>query len=420
MRRLTLTEFSTLRAVALTPQERDGVRRLHPGIRLEPSAGTADLYDLTPDQRIGLVCLPTLIIEVRPKVPISSVLFLISYACEAVSWFDTLPPLAADLDAVEMIAAMLARQIEQATRRGLLNGYQSVEEGLTVPRGRILFDEQIRRRSGVAPPIEVRHDVFTSDVLENRLLLAALATMSQMRLRSSVVRRELVRALLLFGSVTRVRFDRSAVPEVGFTRLNQHYRPAVGLASIVLRSSSLDLGAGTAPGAAFLIDMNAAFERFVRRALREALGLDAVSFPERPRGGCLDEAGAVPLRPDLCLMQGGQIVWVGDAKYKRLPVGGYRNADLYQLLAYATALDLPGGTLVYAATDGIRATEHVVVKAGKRLRVVAIDLAAPRATILRQIESLAGYVEVHGFSTPLSAPSPPPTPHLTRASRQQR
>ncbi len=389
MRRLTLTEFSTLRAVALTPQERDGIRRLHPGIRLEASAGTADRYDLTPDQRIGLVCLPTLIIEVRPKVPISSVLFLISYACEAVSWFDTLPPLAADLDAVEMIAAMLARQIEQATRRGLLNGYQSVEEGLTVPRGRILFDEQIRRRAGVAPPIDVRHDVFTSDVLENRLLLAALATMSQMRLRSSVVRRELVRALLLFGSVTRVRFDRSAVPEVSFTRLNQHYRPAVGLASIVLRSSSLDLGAGTAPGAAFLIDMNAAFERFVRRALREALGLDSASFPERPRGGCLDEAGAVPLRPDLCLMRRGEVVWVGDAKYKRLPMGGYRNADLYQLLAYAVAMGLPGGTLVYAATAGVQAAEHVVLKAGKRLRVFAIDLTAPRAAILNQVEKLA-------------------------------
>lgn len=91
-------------------------------------------------------------------------------------------------------------------------------------------------------------------------------------------------------------------------------------------------------------------------------------------------------------MRGEDVVWVGDAKYKRLPMGGYRNADLYQLLAYAVAMGLPGGTLVYAATDGIQAAEHVVLKAGKRLRVFAIDLAAPRAAMLAQIGKLAQLV----------------------------
>ena len=41
-------------------------------------------------------------------------------------------------------------------------------------------------------------------------------------------------------------------------------------------------------------------------------------------------------------------LFVGDAKYKNLADRSAPNADLYQLLAYATALDLPGGTLIYA------------------------------------------------------------------------
>jgi 5-methylcytosine-specific restriction enzyme subunit McrC len=135
--------------------------------------------------------------------------------------------------------------------------------------------------------------------------------------------------------------------------------------------------------------MNLVFERFVRSALRAALGADLARFPDSSPSRHLDQAGVVPLKPDLCLLDGRRIVWVGDAKYKRLPVGGYRNADLYQLLAYAVALDLPGGTLVYAADEGVSAAEHVVMHAGKQLRVVALDLRAPRSKLLLQIRTLA-------------------------------
>jgi 5-methylcytosine-specific restriction enzyme subunit McrC len=395
LRRLTLTEFATEPGVALSAYERDAARRLHPGLRIEPTFGTEGRYDLTPDQRIGLISLPTLVIEVRPKVPITSVLFLVSWACDAVSWFDEQQPdFAQDLDVVEMLAIMLARTIERATRRGLLNGYQVEEEPLPAPRGRILFDEQIRRRLWVSPPIEVRHDVFTSDILENRLLLAALAAVAPVLRRSEEAKREVIRAQRLFGAVKRLHFSPSAVPDVVFTRLNRHYQPAISLASLLLRSASLELGAGGARGSAFLVDMNDVFESFVRSSLRAELGLDMASFPNRPPRTRLDQAGVVPLKPDLCLVEERRVLWVGDAKYKRLPAGAYRNADLYQLLAYAVALDLETGTLIYAADQGVREAEHVVVRAGKRLRVVALDLSVRPKAILRQIQEIAHPIRV--------------------------
>jgi 5-methylcytosine-specific restriction enzyme subunit McrC len=76
-------------------------------------------------------------------------------------------------------------------------------------------------------------------------------------------------------------------------------------------------------------------------------------------------------------------------RFVLLANGGYQNADLYQLLAYAVALDLPGGMLIYAADEGVSAAEHVVVHAGKRLHVVALDLLAPRAKVLQQIGTIA-------------------------------
>ena len=64
-----------------------------------------------------------------------------------------------------------------------------------------------------------------------------------------------------------------AVPEIRYTRLDEHYRPAVELARLIIENSSLELFEGEVAGASFLIDMNRVFEQFLYVALGEALGL---------------------------------------------------------------------------------------------------------------------------------------------------
>jgi hypothetical protein len=61
-----------------------------------------------------------------------------------------------------------------------------------------------------------------------------------------------------------------------------------------------------------------------------------------------DEAGRVRVLPDIVWKTGGTAVAVADAKYKAEKPAGYPNADLYQLLAYCTALGLRCGHLIYA------------------------------------------------------------------------
>lgn len=392
IRRLTLTEFRTSEAVPLTPEERDALRSAHPGLRVEPTMGRRDAYDITPDHHVGVVALPALVAEIRPKIPVYSAAFLISYAADAAAWRPESAELRPEDGLTELIAVMLARAVERSTRRGLLTGYLSVEESLSTPRGRLAFAEQLRRRPGVLVPMEVQHDVFTADIIENRILLGALRAMNTAPLRSHFARRELSRASRLFGEVSRVHFPRHAIPEPQVTPLNQHYGPALLLATTVLRSMSLDLGRAGPRGSAFLIDMNRVFEEFVRTALRDALNADRRSLPDRPREFYVDAAGTIPLRPDLCLLERGRPVWIGDAKYKRLPDGGYHNADVYQLLAYTVASGLPEGMLIYAADSGTTAAEHIVTNVMKRLRVLTLDLSQPPAAILQQIRSIAATI----------------------------
>ena len=68
----------------------------------------------------------------------------------------------------DALALALVSAARRAFSRGLLHGYRTEEEALQTVRGRIRFDDQIRRRFGVPLPVEVRYDEFTDDILANQ------------------------------------------------------------------------------------------------------------------------------------------------------------------------------------------------------------------------------------------------------------
>ena len=263
-------------------------------------------------------------------------------------------------------------------------------------RGRIRFGDQIRRRFDIPLPVEVGFDDFTEDIEENRLLRTALHALGRMPVRSPRARRS-VRALRpAFAAVEPGSYGRGAVPEITYTRLNEHYRPAVELARLIIESSSLELGRGEVAGTAFMIDMNEVFERFLRSALRTALRLREPQWPEgdRERRLTLDAAGEVHLIPDL-MWRGEwsrEPIFVGDAKYKRLAPARWPHADLYQMLAYCTAADLPSGLLVYAAGEEAEA-RHEIKHANKTIEVATLNLTGTPDAMLAEVERLAGTVK---------------------------
>jgi 5-methylcytosine-specific restriction enzyme subunit McrC len=390
IRRYTLQEYSTEVGVPLSRDEVLGIGMLAPSIAIAPSARGEGRFDLTPGSFVGAIRLGDVAIEIRPKIDIRHVLFLISYAVDPARWNQQSFDMAPEPSLVEAVVPSFVRQVRQAFHRGILRGYRSVEESLPTIRGRLRFDDQLRRRFGLFPPIEVRYDEYSEDIQENRLIKAAAVTLQQLALRSMRVLGELRGLMPPLEAVSLVEYGPRTLPEILYTRLNEHYRPAVELARLILRSSAFDLHHGSVRATAFLVDMNVVFEDFVVVALREALGVSAREFPQGAKGRALylDQEKRVTLKPDLSWWEGGHCRFVGDAKYKRTHVQGAPNADLYQLLAYTMATGLPGGLLVYAAGEEEPRSVHVR-EARKVIEVVALDLAVESRQLLSQIAALA-------------------------------
>jgi len=393
MRLLTLREYQPATAIRLSATERDDLRRLAPSIDITPAIGAEGCYDLRPGSEVGALNLGTLSIDIRPKLPIDRLLFMLSYAMQRGRWRDVPFDYGERSSLLEAIVPGFVAQVRRALARGVLQGYRVEEEALPTIRGRLRFDDQLRKRYGRFPPAEVRYDDFTEDIDENRLLKAAIARLGRLRLRSATTRRSLRAFDETLGSVRTIEYDARQIPEITWTRLNDRYRPAVELARLILRSTSFDLSHGGVRSSAFLIDMNTVFEDFVVIALREELRLSERAFPQGNRGHWLrlDTAGRISLKPDISWWDGPRCRFVGDIKYKKVKADGVLHPDLYQLLAYTIAANLPGGLLIYAAGED-EPVMHEIVTIGKRLEVVTLDLAGTPDEVLAQVEQVAGLV----------------------------
>lgn len=383
----------------LDVEQRDALAAGIPRLEIAPAHGEEGKYHLTPGAVVGAFQIGDLSVTIRPKVGIQKLIFLACYSMGAFELHEGERHYFEDAETLpDAMSLSLVAAARKAFEQGLLHDYRTKEEALHTVRGRIRVADQIRRRFDIPFPIEVRYDEYTEDVLENRLVRAAAWQLGRMRLRSQKARDGLREIATRLGNVSLVEFAPRDVPDVTFHRLNMRYREVVMLSQLVLRRRLFESGTGTIPAPGFHMDMNVVFQRFITQALREALDVSdqtLLSDVRLPRRIWLDEEhgnrGRIALKPDLTWWDGSRYTFVGDVKYKHV-YNEVPNADLYQLLAYATALDLPGGLLIYAKGER-QPSSYMIPNAGKRLEIAVVDLAGDVEELLHRVDELAKRVQ---------------------------
>lgn len=358
---------------------------------------TPGFWSLRAGSKVGAVALTApdggapFTVRVTPKVPIVRLFFLLGYSLDPNrNWRDGEVEVAEHRDLLPALAHAVERQVDRALRQGVLQGYRATEESALVVRGRIREAEQVRRRFGAMLPVEVAYDEFTTDIAENRLLRTAVERLLRLPGVPHDVRRRLLHQRARLSDVTAI-VRGQPVPDWLPTRLNTRYHQALRLARAVLDGISAEHSPGGLLIDGFLFDMNKLFEDFVTIALRRAFHTRGSGHTVRLQDlHHLDEAAAIRMKPDLVLYEpaGGTPCAVLDAKYKAERRGGYPDADLYQMLAYCTALGLREGHLVYAKGNAPHAA-HQVRHAGIVIHQHALDLDQEPIGLLAEVEDLA-------------------------------
>jgi 5-methylcytosine-specific restriction enzyme subunit McrC len=240
----------------------------------------------------------------------------------------------------EWVRRQFLTALEHLVKRGMKFDYLRVEEEQRNLRGQLDIIAQLRQPLHRAHYLHTRHDVFSLDFPENRLIRSALLQVSQstqdpLNWRLS---HELMQLLAEVPSSHNVKLDFRAW-RCG--RLMAHYAPILPWCQLVLGQQLPLAVQGEWHGMSLLFPMEKLFERFVEAALLRQLPRSAhLKRQARETHLCQhDGKGFFQLRPDLVLECGGQRV-VLDTKWKRL--GGARDkrygisqSDFYQLFAYA-------------------------------------------------------------------------------------
>ena len=321
---------------------------------------------------------------------------MMGYADNPAAFGDSQVDFESDDDLMEAFISVFVRSLTASVGRGLYRTYATIEDDLSVIRGRVRISDQISRRFRLVPPIAVSFDEFTVDNLENRLLKSAIEIASRIPLRNQKTLDTLQYLRAVFTDVSLLESDHAWLPEPIFSRLNEHLKYPLNLAKRIIRNSSISLEHGDGASDEFLFNMATIFEDFVVTALREELKLSASEMPranEMRKNPYLDEGNRVKLKPDISRWEDGRCLAIGDVKYKRTSAEGVVHPDIYQLLAYATSTDLKQASVVYAMSpnesEELMVGTHKVKYSGISINVFALDLSESTVEILGQISEFA-------------------------------
>lgn len=329
-----------------------------------------------------------LLIEVQPKVPIVNLVQLISLAFVgrelprlklAGSFVESTP--------ADWLAFLLLSEVEKIVSAGILSDYNAAIETLPYVRGRLLIP--VDGRAGSDNLCE--YSEFTEDILANRIIRGTLEHLSVQRL-SRFMRQRILSVLRYFERITFALPTMGDVRSVVGDRRTAYYAPALRLCELYLSGRGVESSAGDVRASSIFLPMHTIFERAFVNALRLTLKSCDVLYQPRFLDRIQHIEGVpnytIMLQPDIVvsgsrpsavLKRQNSPVLVIDTKYRTPTVRsrhgeGFRNADIYQILAYCSTLGTSGILVYPRVKDEIDATYRVNET---KFRLLSADLSIP-------------------------------------------
>lgn len=342
---------------------------------------------LNPASNVGVIWLPSgRTIRCEPKVAVDNIFFMLAKVLGFPSPF---LPFHISFESVDelfdFVVDHFANLVDERLSRGLYRSYVEREGNLLTVRGRIAIAEDIRRNHVLRHRTYCQFTEFTWDVPENRIIRQTVHVVAQL-VRRTDLRRRLNELDHQLGELDPAPLPLSVFDRFAYHRLNDDYEPIHRLCRLFLEGASVSEELGEFGFRAFLLDMNLLFERFVTVSLED---LARSPFGLRPQfGSSLDTEQRVGIKPDLMFTWRHVPAMPADCKYKRIKEGEFKNADLYQMLAYCTALGLPRGALIYPRNESELTGEVAVRNSDVRIRFFDVDLGLDHRDLPLEMERL--------------------------------
>lgn len=263
---------------------------------------------------------------------------------------------------LEIFIKQFLGEVSTVVKRGLRSDYVAQEGNLPALRGKLVIGRHLSQNLVRPDRFYSRHDEFTHDRAENRLIHAALRIVLPIckLFESQRLARELC---FVFADVPISSDVKRDIDSVQLGRGMGYYAGALEWAKLIIAKLSPIVGRGAQQAQSLLFPMEIVFEAYVGKHLARQLQADFF-LDAQPSRHCLvahQSARWFKMKPDLVVRDRNSNYVVLDTKWKLLDAAKdnardkyqLSQADFYQLYAYGHHYLDANGTvvLIYPKTD---------------------------------------------------------------------
>jgi len=305
-----------------------------------------DCYNVKVSDSVGAIGVGDLQLIVRPKIPLSHLIFLLAEADQLPRSLYERSRLSADDTFFDVIANWFVDTCEALLRQGLTSDYGRITGDLPCARGRIHVVKTSRALSRGRPSVHCDFDHFGEDTGLNRVIKAAALRLLRQPALPGKLHERCRRIVYRLSDIGELRVgDLSVKPDA----LSSRYRDAHPLALSILSSTGIDLDSGGTSAWTFLFRTPESVEEGLRNTLQRHLQPDCAV---RKTGKVLLGDRRRSLNPDLVF---GDNEAVGDIKYRLANSNDLERSDANQVTAFATAYRVDKAAIIaFGHTDDRR------------------------------------------------------------------
>lgn len=274
----------------------------------------------------------------------------------------------------EIFINMYLQEARQLVKRGIKSAYVSVEDNLTVYKGKLLVNQHIKHNLAHKERFYVGYDEYQVNRAENRLVKSTLLRLQKLTSSAENAReiRQLLTAFELVEPSTNYDKDFS---KVTIDRNTKDYEMLMKWSKVFLKNKSFTTFSGTELARSLLFPMEKVFEAYVAKNMKKVFGRAGWEVSAQDKGHYLfntlngENHKRFALRPDLVVTREDGSVVILDTKWKKLIDDkranyGISQADMYQMYAYSKKYGTSEIWLLYPVNDDMRNHEQIVFDSG--------------------------------------------------------
>jgi 5-methylcytosine-specific restriction enzyme subunit McrC len=292
------------------------------------------------------------------KIPIENIYYLLCYAWDKLAEKDIVAVNAIDTTTLaDLFARVLINGTNHLIKRGFDRGYISQHEWTGRLRGRICFQEAIRRNATSTSRLPCDFDEMSYNVLHNQILKATMRRLMRTQGLAPECAEALAQHCRIFSDIDDIGLNSRVFGQVQLYRNNQFYDFLLKVCELIHRNLLVSEQSGTSKFMDFVQDkrqMAILFENFVRTFYRVHTDFLVKREDIYWRWIAADQvaAGLLPkMQTDISLTSHSRKIVIDckftpEATQQHYEAETLRSAHLFQINAYMD--NLPPGTLTDA------------------------------------------------------------------------